>query len=256
MIALSTGSLYNYGTARVFALAAEIGYDGIEVLIDGRWDTRHADYLRRLSSDHRLPIVSFHSPFVPDVQGWPFTQIERLKKTAELAKDLSVPLVVAHLPMRIYGIWGQMNFFNNRRFMLPMPFLKQGKYYRFLLKGCLQHIERSCGIKVALENMPVHRFLGFRINLYWFNDLEGLRRFAHLTLDTTHVVTSGYDPLEVYTRLKQRIVHLHLSNYDGTEHRSPVKGKLALARLLQQLAIDGYGGVISVEASPDALDAD
>ena len=38
--ALSTGSLYTYGLDRVFALAAEVGFDGIEVLIDPRFDTR------------------------------------------------------------------------------------------------------------------------------------------------------------------------------------------------------------------------
>ena len=45
---LSTGSLYNYRIDRVFALAAEAGFDGIELLIDHRWDTRQSDYLRQL----------------------------------------------------------------------------------------------------------------------------------------------------------------------------------------------------------------
>jgi hypothetical protein len=45
MLALSTGSLYTYGLDRVFGLAQKAGFDGIEVLVDGRWDTRQADYL-------------------------------------------------------------------------------------------------------------------------------------------------------------------------------------------------------------------
>ena len=52
MIALSTGSLYSYGTARVFELAARVGYDGVEVIVDHRWDTRQPAYLRRLVADH------------------------------------------------------------------------------------------------------------------------------------------------------------------------------------------------------------
>ena len=43
-IALSTGSLYTYGIARVFELAAEAGFDAIEVLADQRWDSRQPDY--------------------------------------------------------------------------------------------------------------------------------------------------------------------------------------------------------------------
>ena len=38
MIALSTGSLFTYGTARVARLAAAAGFDGLEIMIDDRWD--------------------------------------------------------------------------------------------------------------------------------------------------------------------------------------------------------------------------
>ena len=87
MIALSTGSLYNYSLSRVFALAAQTGYDCVEVLIDGRWDSRDANYLRDLSSRHGMPIAALHSPFVDDIQGWPKDQLKRLKQTIKLAKD-------------------------------------------------------------------------------------------------------------------------------------------------------------------------
>ena len=98
MIALSTGSLYTYGIARIFELAAQIGYDGIEVLVDQRPDTRQPAYLRRLSSVYGLPIVALHSPFTPDVPGWPDDPLGRLERTAALAQELDVPIVVTHLP--------------------------------------------------------------------------------------------------------------------------------------------------------------
>ena len=44
MIVLSTGSLHNYSIKRIFALAAEIGFDGIEVIIGRKWDTRDPIY--------------------------------------------------------------------------------------------------------------------------------------------------------------------------------------------------------------------
>ncbi len=256
MITLSTGSLHSYGISRVFALAAEVGYDGIEVLIDGRWDSRDAVYLSRLSSDYNLPIVALHSPFVSDIQDWPLDQLGRLKRTVELANTLEARVVVAHLPLRIYGIWGQMNFFNNRRFMVPLPLLRRDAYYQFLHDNRLEEIESSSGVTVALENMPAHRFVGLTINAYWFNKLTVLPRFAHITLDTTHLGTWELDPVEVYNRLKQHVAHIHLSNFDGTEHRSPRKGHLALNSLLDRLAKDRYSGAISIETSPDALGAD
>ena len=83
-----------------------------------------------------------------------------------------------------------------------------------------------------------------------------MESFRHLTLDTTHLGTWGIDPLTVYAQLGGRIVHVHLSNFDGHEHRSPPDGHLPLAELLRRLAQDRYTGTISVESDPSALDAD
>ena len=55
MIALSTGSLHSYGLARVFELAAQVGFDGIEVIVDHRHDSRDPAYLHRLSAACGLP---------------------------------------------------------------------------------------------------------------------------------------------------------------------------------------------------------
>jgi sugar phosphate isomerase/epimerase len=52
------------------------------------------------------------------------------------------------------------------------------------------------------------------------------------------------------------VAHVHLSNYDGREHRSPPDGHLALDAFLEALAGNGYEGAITVETHPGALDAD
>lgn len=254
MIALSTGSLYSYGMARVFELAAQAGYDGIEVLVDHRWDTRQPAYLRRLAADYGLPIVAVHSPFVAEVPGWPDDQLGRLKCAVTLAQELGVSLVVTHLPFRLHAIAGHWHGYRPRRFFLPVPFPRREPYCHFLQDG-LAELEAETGITVAIENMPSKRFLGLKINGYWFNSPVELEHFPHLTLDTTHLGTWGLDPLAVYERLRERVVHVHLSNYDGREHRSPPDGHLPLAGLLRALARDGYQGVVTVEICPEAMDA-
>ncbi len=254
MIALSTGSLYSYGMARVFELAAQAGYDGIEVLVDHRWDTRQPVYLRRLSADHGLPIVVVHSPFVIEAPGWPADQLGRLQHTVALAQEVGAPTVVTHLPFRLHAIVGHWHAYRPRHFFLPMPLPRREPYYHFLRNG-MAELEAETGITVAVENMPSKRFLGLKINGYWFNSPVELESFPHLTLDTTHLGTWGLDPLEVYEQLRERVVHVHLSNYDGREHRLPPDGHLSLAGLLRHLARDGYQGVVTVETDPDALDA-
>ena len=58
----STGSLYPFGLERVYGWAAEAGYDGVEIMMDERWDTHQADYLGDLAARHDLPILALHPP--------------------------------------------------------------------------------------------------------------------------------------------------------------------------------------------------
>jgi sugar phosphate isomerase/epimerase len=111
-------------------------------------------------------------------------------------------------------------------------------------------------VLIGVENMPAKPFLGRRVDIHWLNDLETLSQMPHLTLDTTHIGTWGLDLLAVYERLKARIVHVHLSDFDGREHRRPGEGRLPLGELLQRLTRDGYEGTVSLELGPEALEAE
>lgn len=251
VIALSTGSLYTYGTARVFALAAEAGFDGVEVLIDERWDTRQADYLRRLSAEHRMPICSLHNPFLLHVDGWPGEPVARLKTTVALAQELSVRIVVVHLPLRVGYV--MVRGFKRRWLLptLPSPFTTMRRW----MAEELATFEASNGVRLCVENMPARRLLGWRFNPCWWNNPDEWTRFPYLTLDSTHLGTWGLDLLVVYRRVKARVHHVHLSNFNGQEHRRLEDGHLPLAALLQTLREDGYQGIIVVELHPDALEA-
>lgn len=257
MIALSTGSLYSYGTARVFALAAEAGFDGIEVLVDHRLDTRQPGYLRRLSADFELPIVAVHNPFAERVDGWPDDPLGRLHRTLRLAREVGAPLVVAHLPKRFHAFAGQLYARRPHRFWFPIPVPRRGPYRRFVASG-VAALERETGIVIGIENMPSKRVLGRAFNPCCFNTPLQMERFPHVTLDTTHLGTWGLDPEAVYGRLRERVAHVHLSNYDDRagEHRSPPDGRLALGGFLEALARDGYEGAVTVECHPGALDAE
>jgi len=254
-IALSTGSLYTYGIARVIELAAGAGFGAIEILVDHRWDSRQPAYLRRLSQEANLPIAAVHNPFKPFVPGWPYDPLGRLRETVAVAREVGAPVVVAHLPLRIRGM--RVEFFGFRRgaMLLPIPVGGEKAYRDFLLNG-LATFELEQGITIGVENMPAKRVLGRALDIHWLNDLQTLSRMPHLTLDTTHIGTWGLDLLVVYERLKERIVHVHMSDFDGNEHRLPGDGHLPLAELLQRLARDGYEGAVTLEVGPEVLEAE
>lgn len=254
-IALSTGSLYSYGIARVFELAAEAGFDAIEVLVDHRWDSRQPAYLRRLSRESNLPIVAVHNPFKPTLPGWPHDSVGRLRETVVLAREVGAGVVVTHLPLRIRG--ARIEFFGFARspLLLPIPLGGESEYRDFLLNG-LAAFEADEGVKVGVENMPAKVFLGRTVEIHWLNNLETLSRMPHLTLDTTHIGTWGADLLDVYEQIKARVVHVHLSNFNGQEHQLPENGHLPLGELLLRLTQDGYAGAVSLEVGPEMLEAE
>jgi sugar phosphate isomerase/epimerase len=258
MLALSTGSLYTYGLDRVFGLAKEAGFDGIEVLVDGRWDTRQADYLKHLMDRHGLPIVSLHSPFhFVQVPGWEQDPIWRLKRTVELAEALGAQVVVAHPPLGWLSISLRVTGASNKRDFwvgLPLSWFVGRPYARWLCDE-LEGFQRDTEVIVAVENMPRRRIGPLGFNLYQMTRLESLERFRHLTLDTTHLATHGIDILQTYEKLAGRVAHVHLSNYNGREHRLLQDGHLPLADFLRRLNQDGYGGIVALELQPDVLGA-
>jgi sugar phosphate isomerase/epimerase len=76
-------------------------------------------------------------------------------------------------------------------------------------------------------------------------------RFRHLVLDTTHLATGGFDPIAVFERLKERVVHVHLSNFDGREHVELRQGELDLAAFIRHLKESGYAGTLCLEIMPE-----
>lgn len=248
----STGSLYNYGLERAFDLAARAGFEGIEILIDHRWDTRQPDFLRRLVDRYRLPIVAVHSPFVTGVPGWPADEPGRVRESVQLAESLQAEVVILHLPRKTGKISVRAGA---KSFSLPFFGRDEQAAYRRWLEDEYPAFQESTPVAVCLENMPARRWLGRSWNNYHWNNPAEIVRFPYLTLDTTHLGTWGLDPADFYPNLQGQVRHVHLSNFDGREHRRPEDGQLRLDRFLAGLSADDYQGAVSLETAPAALDA-
>jgi sugar phosphate isomerase/epimerase len=226
-VAFSTGSLYPFGLERIYAWAAEAGFDGVEVMMDERWDTHQDAYLRDLAERNGIPILALHPPLRRGA--WNLGAEETLVRSAGLAKRVGAGVVVAH----------------------PPP---PGRPLERWRAGALQRA-REHGISVAVENMPRNERRGifgirrFR-NCYLPEDLLNL---GDVTLDTSHVGASKVDLMHAYSVLSGQIRHVHLSDSDltgGDQHRLPGKGRLPLKPFLAALARGGYPGVVSLELKP------
>ena len=231
-VVFSTGSLYPFGLDRIYAWAAEAGYDGVEIMMDDRWDTHQASYLDHLAEQRGIRILAFHPPLRRGA--WNLGAQETLVRVARLARRMEVPVVVAH----------------------PPP---PGRPLERWSAGPLRQA-REQGVCVAVENMPrsaAGKFFGIgrRRSCYLPEHLVGL---GDVTLDTSHVGASRVDLMRAYSLLANQLRHVHLSDSDltgGDQHRLPGRGRLPLRPFLAALASSDYPGVVSLELKPWPLGA-
>lgn len=244
----STGSLYTYGTERCFYLASRAGFDGIELMVDGRWDTRQPAYLQMLMDRYELPIGAIHSPF-GNVHGWSGGQPALIAHSVRLAESVGAKVVIHHLPTDVS--YAKVSV-GQRRIRLPL--LGRGgerEYQQWLIDDYAQ-LQADTEVTLCIENMPARRHWGRLFNAHRWNTIAEIQRFPALTMDTTHLGTWGLEPVDIYPQWGERVRHIHLSNFDGREHRLPEDGVLKLDQLLARLTADGYAGAVTFELHNDS----
>jgi sugar phosphate isomerase/epimerase len=253
----STGSLYSYGIDRCFDFAQRAGFDGIELLIDQRWDTRQANYVAKLAELYSQPVRAVHSPFIGNLGGWASDLPGGIEKSVKVAEEVGAAVVILHLPEKVSYT---PIYIGSRRLLLPQPWAnRHEKYIRWVQEG-MPRLQENTNVFLAIENLPAKNVFGRRVNPIKWNahnraSISDITRFPHITLDTTHLGTWGLDPAEIFLRWRDRVKHVHLSNFNGKEHRRPEDGHLRLDQLLARMAQVGYQHTVSLELHPDALSA-
>lgn len=234
LVTLSTGSLYTYGLARTFELMQGSAFDGVEIIVDNRWDTRQAEYINSLAVQWGIPVQSIHAPFgVISEMGpdYPST----LKATIRLAEEVGARTVVIHPISR------------------GTPGLAQW------LHANLADLQTQTPVLLTVENLPrrlVKRLGILQKDFHEFWHPDAMRPFAALTMDTTHFGVSQIDILAAWQQLSATVRHIHLSDeYNGREHLFPGEGTLPLADFLGKLGRSRFGGIVVAELHPFALHA-
>src|SRR5689334_17432856 len=89
-ITLSSGTLHTFPIRKVFSIASELGFDGVELIINQEFQKVNSLLLLR-ELQEKAPILSMHAPFMP-LDGWG-AQVDSLKRCIELAEKSGISLV-------------------------------------------------------------------------------------------------------------------------------------------------------------------
>lgn len=232
-VVLSTSSVYPGGVADTFRTAAELGYDGVEVMVWREAPTRDAEALLRLVDMFGVPVVSVHAPTLLVSQGvWGRQPWEKVDRSLALAQAVDAPVVVVHPPFR----W-------------------QWDYARDFVAGVAERESRS-RVRLSVENMfpwKVRTRNRDREVLAYRPGWDPVENdYASVTLDLSHTATAGSDPLEMARRLGDRLAHVHLADGTGTykdEHLVPGAGTQPCAELLRVLPEIRFTGSVAVEVN-------
>ena len=228
-ILLSTTSVYPDTTASAFDYAAELGFDGVELMVGVDQVSLDIEAIMALSDRYGVPVRSLHAPTLLITQrAWGSDPWEKLRRSAEAAKRLGADVVVVHPPFR----W-------------------QRSYGNGFVRG-IRDLNRTSGVTFAVENMYPWRTPAGSLAAYspgW--DPTGLD-YDHLTLDLSHASTAQLRSLDLVELWGDRLTHVHLTDGKGSfkdDHLLPGEGDQEAWAVVRELARRGYEGHIVLEAS-------
>ncbi|GAA2885977.1 sugar phosphate isomerase/epimerase [Pseudonocardia halophobica] len=230
-VALSTASVYPEPAAAAFELAAELGYDGVELMVWTDPVSQDARAVERLAERYGVPVLAVHAPCLAVTQRvWGSDPIARIRRSVAAAERFGARTVVLHPPFR----W-------------------QRRYAAVFADEVARAGERS-GVRLAVENMfPVSRG---RVRTVPYAPGFDPTAVGHsfYTLDLSHTAAAGSDALAMLDRMGDGLVHLHLTDGSGgprDEHLIPGRGTQPCAEVCERLATGRFAseGVVVLEVS-------
>nr|WP_206072267.1 sugar phosphate isomerase/epimerase [Antrihabitans stalactiti] len=243
---MSTASVYPQNTEAAFRYAAELGYDGVELMVWAESVSQDIDAVKALVRKYAVPVQAVHAPCLLISQRvWGSDPVAKLERSVRTAEALGAGNVVVHPPFR----W-------QRRY--ADGFADQ-----------VAELESASDVVVAVENMFPMRADSFfgrsggaveRLKRRGGPGL-GLSAFSpsydptdcdhqHYTLDLSHTATAGMDALALAGRMGSRLAHLHLADGRGAaydEHLIPGQGSQPCVEVCELLVKKGFSGQAVIE---------
>ncbi|MGB3773357.1 MAG: sugar phosphate isomerase/epimerase [Rhodococcus sp. (in: high G+C Gram-positive bacteria)] len=247
-VGLSTASVYPQNTESAFRFAADLGFDGIELMVWAEPVSQDVGAIKGLSRTYGVPVMAIHAPCLLITQRvWGSDPVAKLVRSVHAAESLGASTVVVHPPFR---------------------------WQRIYADGFADQVAKleddNQGMTVAVENMfpmradrlfgagagSVKRLvnrggkpgLGFTAFAPSYDPTDSGHR--HYTLDFSHTATSGLDARALADRMGSGLKHLHLADGRGAsvdEHLVPGDGTQPVAEVCRSLVERGFDGQAVLE---------
>ena len=234
LISLSTGTLFTLPLRQVFEMAAEVGFDGVELIVNQEF--QKVNPVKLISSLQEITTIhSMHAPFMA-LDGWG-GPVDSLKRSIALAAECGIPLVNFHPPC-----W--LDF--------EVGFLR----WLYGIRDFQKEVGLDGRVIVTIENMP---WVGkMKINPHILSNTQRMIDFLNehnlfMTFDCTHMGSGKTNFINDFYLCYEsgRIRNIHFSDYGhGREHLLPGRGILPLTRFLNHLRNTDYQDTVTLELSP------
>lgn len=213
-----------------FRLAADLGYDGVEVMVWVDRDNQDVGRLRHFAATYRVPVLAVHAPCLLLTQRvWSPDPEARLRESVRVALELGARTVVVHPPFR----W-------QRRY---------GDGFADLVG----ELAEASGLAIAVENMyPVRLRARVTVSAFTPSPDPTDAGHRHYTLDLSHTASAGVDALAMADRMGTGLAHVHLADGSGAprdEHLLPGLGGQPCAELCERLRDNGFTGQVVIEVN-------
>lgn len=227
-VALSSASVYPLAVHDAFAVAHDLGYDGVEVMVTHNRDSQNASALRDLSARYEQPILAIHAPTLLLTQQVWGRAWNKISMSAAMAAEVGAEVVVAHPPFR----W-------------------QTGYAENFADG-IRDISADYGVQIAVENMYPWLVRGRETKAYLphWNPVD--LPYEKITWDFSHAASAGMDSYAEIKKLGGRLSHVHLTDGSANgkdEHLVPGRGSQRCGEALEYLAETKWKGVVVIEVS-------
>lgn len=212
------------------------GVDGLELIVPKILTGKNIQEIKDIVRKNEMPVLGIHQSN-NNLYNISLSEIQRLCKIANIFNAQVVTLHSDVLGRKLL----------NKEFILE-----------------LKKLQKKYAIRFGIENMPKSPFSFLKTYSYSAREFSSVINDADLfvTLDTTHLAQTGGNICEFYKNNKEKIVNIHISNYQKSwlnkvlllaskTHLPLMEGELPIKEFLKTLKKENYQGLITMEINAD-----